>query len=112
MEEQEAGAAARRVAVTSVEPFDGGGGGGQQLVVASGHLGWRVEPVGQQGEAKVTIEVGQVVDLEPGDLLFDVGHAGQEGRHDDQRPQLGRHAVGQIEPRQRTSGQAGWSPHD
>ena len=78
-----------------------GGGGRQQLLVAGDLLGRGVEPVGQQGEPEVAVAVGEVVDLQAADLRLDLGLAGQQRRHDDQGPQLGRHAVVELEPGQR-----------
>ncbi len=39
------------------------------------------------------------MDLEAGNLFLDVRLVGQERRDHDQRPQVGRHAVGHLEPR-------------
>ena len=72
-----------------------------ELVVAGDVLGRGVEPVGQQGEPQVALAVAQVVDLQAADLGLDVRLAGQERRHDDERPQRGRHAVVELEPGQR-----------
>ena len=60
-----------------------------------------VEPVGEQREPQVALAVAEVVDLQAADLGLDVRVVGEEHRHDDERPQLGRHAVVEVEPRQR-----------
>jgi len=99
--------------VARVEPVDGRRRRREELVVAGDVLGRGVEPVRQQGEPKIALAVPQVVDLQAADLGFDLGLAGEESRHDDERPQPGRHAVVEIEPGQRSRAQRrGDSPVD
>ena len=50
---------------------------------------------------KIAVGIRQVMHLEPLDLLVDLGAAGQQGRHDDDRPQMRRHAIAERESRQR-----------
>ena len=102
MQQQEAGASARCVAVALVEPIDSRGRGRQELVVAGNLLGRRVEPVREQGEAEIAVAVREVVQLEPADLGLDVRLVGQQRGHHDERAHLRRDALGQIEPGQRT----------
>ena len=75
----------------------------EELIVAGDLLGRGVEPVREQGEPQVALAVPQVVDLQAADLGLDVRLAGEEHRHDDERPQLGRHAGVEVEPGQRSS---------
>ena len=105
VEEQEPGASARRLAMALVEPVDGRRCRREELVVAGDMLGRGVEPVRQQGEAKIALAVSQVVDLQAADLGLDIRLAGEERRHDDECPQPGRHAVVKIEPGQRCRAQ-------
>ena len=92
--------------MASVETLDPGRCRRQQRVVAGQALGRGVQPIGEQGEPKVAVGVRQVVDLQPADLFLDVRFVGQEGGHDDERAHAGRHAVGQLEARQRS-----WTQH-
>ena len=101
MEEQEARSAARGIAVPFVESIDAGRGHGEQLVVGVGALAVGIEPIGEQREPQVSLSVAEVVDLQAGHLLFDVGGARQQHRNRDQRSQLARHAIVEVEPGQR-----------
>ena len=70
----------------------------QQFVVSRhGFLG-RVCPVGEERETKIAIGIRQVVHFQLLDLLRNLGVAGQESRHDDQRPQIRRHSVTERQP--------------
>ena len=86
MEEQEPCASAGRLTVEPVDRVDRGDGGRQDLVVTSDVLRVCVEPVREQREPDVTVAVGQVMDLEIGDLSLDVALIGEERRYDDQGP--------------------------
>ena len=108
MEEQEPGASPGGLAVALVEPVDRRRRRREELVVAGDVLGRGVEPVRQQGEPEIALAVPQVVDLQAADLGLDIRLAGEEHRHDDERPQPGRHAVVEVEPGQRLSGPARW----
>ena len=88
-------------AVAPVELGDARACRGQQGLVVGGVLLRAVRPVGQQREAQRAVVVGEVVNTQVRDLLGDLRPAGQERRHDHEGLQLGRHAVGQLEPRQR-----------
>ena len=72
MQEEEARAAAGRAFVARVEPRDAGPSAASERVV-SGHVSAvRVGPVGEKGEAEVAFGVGEVVDLEPFELLVEL----------------------------------------
>ena len=53
-------------------------------VIARRRLGRRVGPVGQQREMELAVRTGEVVDLEPLDLLLDRRARRQQRRHRDQ----------------------------
>ena len=94
-----------------VEPVDGRGRRRQKLVVAGDMLGRGVEPVRQQGEPKVSLAIRQVVDFQAADLGLDIRLAGEEDRHDDERPEPGRHTSVQVQPGQSSRTQhVGHSP--
>ena len=101
VEQIEAGLTVAGGAVAPVELGDAGARRGQQGLVVGGVLLRAVRPVGQQREAERAVVVGEVVNTQVRDLLGDLRPAGQERRHDHEGLQLGRHAVGQLEPRQR-----------
>ena len=73
----------------------------ERLVITRHPLRGRVRPVGEDREADVAVGIRQVVHLEPLDLLIDLRAARQQGRHDDHGPQARRHALAQLESRQR-----------
>ena len=56
---------------------------GEQRRVAVRVLGRGVGPVGQQGEMEFAVGAGEIVDLQPRDLLRDRRVRGQQGRHGD-----------------------------
>ena len=101
MEQEEALAAVGRAAVAPVEARDPVDGGREEPIILRHGLGGRVGPVGQEREVDVTVRIGEVVDLEPTDMLLDLGLAGEEGGHHDERSQARRDAVAQLEARQR-----------
>ncbi len=105
MEEQEPGASPGGLAMALVEPVDGRRRSREQLVVAGDILGRGVEPVRQQGEPKIALAVPQVMDFQAADLGLYIRLAGEERRHDDERPQPRRHAILEIEPGQRPRAQ-------
>ena len=74
---------------------------GQQGLVAGDPFARRVQPVGEQREAHVAVGVRQEVDLQEAHLRLDVRLVGEERRDHDERPELGRHTAGQLEPRKR-----------
>ena len=100
MEEEKAVAAARCSAVTVVEARDGRARRREGLLVPRHVLRRRVGPVGQDGEAEVTIGIRQVVHLQPFDLRRGLDGIGEQGGDDDEGPQRGGHALAQVEPRQ------------
>ena len=53
----------------------------------------------------MTLGIGQVVHLEPVDEVFNRLVAGEQGRHGDERRQLVRHAVLQLQGRERLRAQ-------
>ena len=101
MEQEEALAGAGRAAVALVEARDAVDGGREKPIILRHGLAGRVGPVGQEREVDVTVRIGEVVDLEPTDMLLDLGLAGEEGGHHDERSQARRDAVAQLEARQR-----------
>ena len=101
MEQEEALAAVGRATVAAVEARDPVDGGREEPIILRHGLGGRVGPVGQEREVDVTVRIGEVVDLETTDMLLDLGLAGEEGGHHDERSQARRDAVAQLEARQR-----------
>src|SRR6185295_18324851 len=51
-------------------------------------------------EVDVTVRIGEVVNLETADKLLDLGLAGEESGHHDERSETRRGAVAQLEARQ------------
>ena len=86
-----------RALVGVVEALDPVDQGGEELVVSGPVFTACVRPVGKQGKVEVSFGVRQVVHLEPLELLFDVGPAGEKRGHDDHGSKLRRHAPGEPE---------------
>ena len=99
MEAEEPGAAAGASPWRRVQPFDRRGGRDESSSSSPDASRRRVEPVGEERESDVVLGGCEVVDLEAGDLFLDVRLGGQERRDHDERPKVGRHAAGQLEPR-------------
>ena len=97
---EEALAAARGRPMTAVQTVDRVARGGERLLVAGDAFLRRVGPVGQHGEAKIAVGVGEVVHLETLDLLVDLEPVAEQGRHDDHGPQRRGHAAAQLQSRQ------------
>ena len=100
MEEQEACAPARRLAVALVESVDRGDRGRQDLVVTGHALFGSVEPVRQQCESQIAIAVAEVVHLEATDQCFGLVFAGQQHRHHDECAHARGHTIVEVEARQ------------
>ena len=100
MEEEEALPVVGRGAMPRVQARDPLGRRRDEPFVVCSRLGRVVGPVREEGEAELVIGVGEVVHLELGDQLLDVGLAAEQRGHHHQRPQLGRHPVAQLELRQ------------
>ena len=64
--------------VTAVQLFDRLGGDGEQMRIAFLDLLVRVDPVRQESEGEIAAGAGEMVDLQPFDLLQNVGFAGQQ----------------------------------
>ncbi len=88
--------------MTCVQSIDAGRRNGNEVVVAVDFLGWRVEPVRQQGVSHITIGIAEVVDLEATHELLDVGLVGQEHGNSDDRAQARRHALGERQSGKRS----------
>jgi hypothetical protein len=99
MEQQKSRAAARSLAMSSVQALELGGRRRQQLVISGCVLSGRVGPVGSESKADIPIGVRQVVHFEAPHLLRDGLGRCEEGRHHDQRPQPSWNAVTQLQPR-------------
>ncbi len=87
--------------VAGVEPRDAVAGGRQEPIVLRHRLGGRVDPIREEGEVEVTGRVGEEVDLEPSDLLLDLGFARQQRRYHHEGPQARGNAVARLQTRQR-----------
>ena len=92
------------IGARSVAPVQGGDSIGsrckQRLVTRHGFRG-RIRPVREQGEADVTIRIGQMMNLQPLDLSRDRDRGRQQRRDDNHRAQVRRHALGKAKTRQR-----------
>ena len=93
--------AAGRGAIASIQSVDTAPGDGQQFVVVGLGLAVRVTPIGEKRKMELTFGAGQKVDFELLDLGQNRLRRGQDRRHGDQRAQIFRHAVAQIERRQK-----------
>ena len=71
--QQEEAIAIRRRSVAPIQFRDPCGGCAEQLVVAGRILGGGVRPIGKQREAKIAVAIGQMMNLQPFDLLRDCG---------------------------------------
>ena len=105
MEEVETGLTPGGGTVLEVERVDARPRRREQRVVPGSVLAGRVGPVREEGEPQLAIGVGEVVDPEAAGLLGDLPLVRQEGGHDHQGLQRGRHALGQLQTRQRAWGQ-------
>ena len=85
------------VGIAGVEAGDAGGGHRHQVVVAREPLGMGVRPVGQNGEVDRPGGIGEIVNLEALDLLFDRLARRQQCRNGDQGAQVRWHALPQVE---------------
>ena len=83
---------------------------GDQRRVAFGVLGRRVGPVGNQGKMQIAFRAGEVMNLQPFDLLFHGFHACQQGRHRDERAQMRGNPVAQLQRRQKRRREAEVDP--
>ena len=86
-----------RALVLLIEARDAVDQGGEELIVSGHVLMAGVRPVGKEGKVEMPFGVRQVVHLEPLDLLFDVGPAGEKRGHDDHGSKLRRHSLGELE---------------
>ena len=84
MQQEEAAAVGARP-VPEVQAFDRLGGNTEKMGIAIEDLPVRVDAVRQESESEIAAGAGEMVDLQPFDLLQKVGVAGQEGRHGDKR---------------------------
>ena len=100
MQQQEARPRSGGAFVARVQTVDAVCQRGDQIVVARHVLAQRVRPVAQQGEVKMAFGIGEVVHLEPIELLLDVGAARDQRWHHHERSELGRHARGELELRE------------
>ena len=104
VEQEKALTAGGRGTVAPVEARDPLGRRGEEPIVVRHRLRGRVGPVGEEGEAEVAVRIGQEVDLQAIDVLFDLALVRQQGRHHDEGSQIRREAVAQLEARQRAAG--------
>ena len=100
VEEEESLAALQGIAIVRVQTPDPLARRCQSLLVTGHALRGRIRPVGQKSETNIAVRIRQVMHFQPLDQLGDLGAIGQEGRHDNHRPQTRGHAVTQLEPRQ------------
>ena len=100
MEEEESLAAIRCGTVTSVQAGDPLARGPQSSVITRHALRGRIQPVGEDGKAKIAARIRQEMHFEPLDLLGDFSAIRQEHRHDDHGSQMRWHPVAQLEARQ------------
>ena len=89
MQEKEARAVVGRP-VALVQPRNSGGAAPRRLSSSAVVLGLAIGPVGQQRECEIFVRIGEMVNLQSLDLLFDRRYAGEQRRHDDDRAQIGR----------------------
>src|SRR5207244_13432390 len=71
VEEKESLAAIRRGPVAPVQAGDPLARGPQSFVIARHALPGRIQPVGEDGKAKIAVRIRQVMHFEPLDLLLD-----------------------------------------
>ncbi len=98
MEQEEAIRAVGSVAL--VQLADALEGGLDVPLILRHVLPWSVGEVGQQGEAKLRVGVGQVVDLQPFQQLRSAVRAREHARHDHEGGAVGGDAVLEVEPGQ------------
>ena len=67
--------------------------------IAVGVLGRGVQPVGEQGEMQIAVRAGEIMDLQTLDLFFDRLRRRQQRRHRDERAQMRRNAVAELQSR-------------
>ena len=101
MEEEESVAAIRGRSIALVQPRDALACRRQKILVARHGFRGRVRPIGEDGEAKVTVRVREVVHFQPLHLLVDLGAGGQQYRDDDHGAQGRRDTIAKLESRQR-----------
>ena len=100
MQQQEPIAIGSR-SVAPVQRGDSIGRRCQQRFVTRHALVGRIRPIRKQGEADVTIRIGQMMNLQPLDLPRDRDRGRQQSRDDNHRAQVRRHALGKAKTRQR-----------
>ena len=100
MQQEKAIAAVGRRTVATIQIRDALGRRRHQRRILGHRLGRRVHMVGQEREANVPVRIGEVVDLEPADLLVDVGFAREQRRHHDEGSEARRHPITKLEARQ------------
>ena len=98
--QQEEARATLCAGIAPVEVGDAGGGCRQQGRIARGLLGRSVGPIGQEGEMKVAVGAGEVMNFQPLDLLGDRLGGGQQCRYGDHGPQVGRNPGAEFQGRQ------------
>ena len=97
MEDDEARRLVRRRGVEGIQPLDLGDRRAEQRGVARLGLAFAVRPVRDERELRMSLGVGEIVQLEVvGELAAALGR-GQHRRNRDHRPVLGRDAAGQAE---------------
>src|SRR4030095_6371286 len=75
VEQHEALARVGPRAIAPVQARDALGRGGEELLILRPGLGGRVDPVGEKRKVEVAVWIGEEMDLEPIDLLLDLGLA-------------------------------------
>ena len=99
MQQQESFAARGR-AVAAVQARDAQHRDVEQRVVGGGVFGVGIRPVRQQREMQLVVGRGEIVDLEPVQVLFDRGARAQHHGHGHQGAQFCRNAFAQRQARQ------------
>src|ERR1700735_1862682 len=99
VEEKKPVTAARWRTVACVQVCDALDSSGQQVFIARQTLARSIDPVGEQCEAQVTVGGCQGVNFEPLDLLFDSRLRSKQNGNRDERAQLCRHSLFQLETR-------------
>ena len=71
------------------------GGDVEQCAVVGRVLGRRIDPVREQGKVQLVVPRGEIVDLEPLDVLLDGRASRQQRGHHDHGAQMRRDAIAQ-----------------
>ncbi len=97
MQQKEALPTSGRTFVALVEARDAVGQCGEESIVDGPALAERVRPVGKEGEVEMAFGIGQIVHLEPLELLLDISPVRDQRGDDDHGSKLWGHAAGEFE---------------